>query len=334
VIEQYPTIVRLSLGKIDADLAANIDILCNDCGGTVFHEVALNRMASAAFGSDLSYYLAYQDAELVGCCPCHSFREGWITRSYSNLSANEMPYGGWVFDENAVSLEGLLAKTRTHALESLSIVSNIALQQAVKTAWEKLGAKSHETVLVGLEGQTEEEIFNSLKHSQKQKIRRALKLGLEAVSLDPGDFGVFTALGTDLKRKAGLKIRDEAFYKGVFSHYHALGRAVCTAVRYQGEYISTGIALANSNYAIGWAAGRKIGIPNNLYQNELLIWDQIRWAKNLGCAYLDLGAIHPDRLPHLLRMKLSFSRETKKFYSYSIRKLPFRLAHFARRLCK
>lgn len=328
------SVIRLYENKIDSILEANIKRLSDEFNGTVFHEVLLNRIAAKAFGSDLSYYLAYSGEQLVGCCPCHSFRDGFLAGSYSNLSAYEMPYGGWVFDENAVSLEDLLAKTRTYALESLSIVSNIALEPKTEMAWNELGAKAHETVLVSLENRTEEAIFNSLKHSQKQKIRRALKLGLEVISLDPKDFVVFTNLSTDLKRNAGLRLRDEAFYKGVFSHYHALGRAVCTVVRHRGEYISAGIALANRNYAIGWAAGRKIGIPNNLYQNELLIWDQIRWAKNLGCAYLDLGAIHPDRLPHLLRMKLSFSKETKNFYSYSIRKLPFRLAHFARRLCK
>lgn len=328
------TVERINAECIGAAWSGEIDSFIQNHGGTVFHEVALNRIAAAAFGTCLSYFLAYQGGRLIGCCPCHTFSRRLLSASFSNLSSYEMPYGGWIYDAQSTSLGKLMAKTKTGFLEALSIVSNIVLDPIQEQAYLDLGAKAHDTVLIKLTGMNEEEIFTNLKHSQKQKIRRALKLGLEAVSLGPEDFAVFTGLNADLKNNANLRIRDGSFYSGVFSHYHGLGRAVCTAVRYQDQYISTGIALANKNYAIGWAAGRKIGIPNNLYQNELLIWDQIKWANRLGCAYLDLGAIHPDRLPHLLRMKFSFSKETRYFYSYSIRKWPYRVVNKARVLLK
>lgn len=299
-------------------------------GGTVFHELALNRFASKAFGSRLTYILAKTNGELAGFCPCHSYRRKGLIYSYSNLSSFELPYGGWVFDPSLVSNSLLIKQMPVHFNERISLMTNLESGTGSQTTGFQ-HEKKQQTVIVKLGGKSNEAIFDSFKHSQKQKIRRAVKLGLSAREAHPEEFGQFWALSAELKQRTGMKIRDANFYQDVYRHYHALGRATCTVISHEGEDISGGLVLANSNYAFGWVAGRKTGIPNNLYQNELLIWSQIQWANNLGIKYLDLGAVDPEKLPHLMRIKLSFSQELAPYYYVNIRRFSCRLLSILRR---
>lgn len=321
------SIKRLPIEDMDPGLQRDLDLFMENHGGTVFHETALNRFASKAYGTELSYFLAYKGMELVGCMPCHSFRRKLLVESHSNLSSYELPYGGWVFDQDLTGIHELIAKTKPGRFESLHIKSNIEKDAVQKPATIVSRFSTLNTVILSLTGLSNDQLFKALVSKQRYKIRHAGKIGIEVVQLTPANLDLFFELFTEMKVRVGLRMRDQEFYQDVFSHYHALGRAICLAALYEKEHISSLILLANKNFTIWWLAGRKSGLSNSLYQNELLLWESIKWANGFGSRYFDLCGVDEEKLPHLSRIKLSFSKDVRPFYSYSIRPLSFRIVN-------
>lgn len=317
---------RLSIKHMDQGLKNQIDEFNDAFHGTIYHETWFNEVSAEFFGTDLDYFLAFLDGELVGICPCHSLRKGMIISSYSNLTHHDLPYGGWVYNHIRVSLEQLLKNTRLRANEALQISSNIELSPDTPyKAVAIIPVTNAKTVVVELAGRDDEDLFNSFKHSQKNKIRKAAKLGVEIRQSGPEGIAEFHELLAELKSKVGKSFSPKDYFTRIFNHYHGQGKAMCFLARYEEVSISTLIMLANKTFATIWMGGRKMNIPKNLYQNELMIWEAIKWGRSIGCNFFDLCVVNEARYPNLSRMKLSFSHDVRHYYFYSIKKFPFRV---------
>jgi len=174
--------------------------------------------------------------------------------------------------------------------------------------------RAMQTLVLDLSHQAEEAIFSGFEKKQRNKIRRAYKLDVKVEMIELERFDLFMKLSNELKERVGLKRIDPSFYRLILSHYQKLGKAVCIAASYNDEIISSMILLSNSNYTIAWVAGRKSDMPNNLYQNEMLLWESIRWGIAYGSKYIDFCGLDEEELPHLARMKLSFSDDKRPFF--------------------
>lgn len=293
--------------------------------GTVFHEPFFNWISAQFLGSELSFYLAHKNGCLAGICPCHTYNKGVIRISYSNPTSYDLVYGGWVYDSSMVSLERLLKTMKVRPNEAIHVSSNIELSEDKPYRIEALKTKTANTVLIELKGRSEEELFSGFKHSQKNKIRKAQKLGVSICQICPDDIGRFHSLLAELKGNLGKKYASEEYFRRIFRYYHAQNRAACFMARYGGEDISTLIVLANKAFATIWFGGRKMGIPNNLYQNELMIWEAIKWAKAYGSDYFDLCTVDEENYANLARIKLSFSKDVRPYYHYSIKGLAYKM---------
>jgi hypothetical protein len=294
-------------------------------GGTIFHEPAFNKIASEVFHTRLSYFLAMQDGLMIGFCPCHSFKDRLLTHSFSNLSSYEIPYGGWVFDDSRASYSELLRLTPLEFTEGLHISTSIDFDPERQVFPIDNACSTLRTLVLKICDMGAESIFDQFSSKQKNKIRRAYKVGVRAENISPDNFDVFWDLSSELKRRTGLKIRDKTYYKRVFSHYHNLGMAQCIAAKHHDEFISTMILMANPNYAIAWVAGRKSDLPNNLYQNEMLFWEAIKWGISRESKYFDFCGLDEEKLPQLARIKLSFSDDVKNFYTFTKKRMGYRV---------
>jgi lipid II:glycine glycyltransferase (peptidoglycan interpeptide bridge formation enzyme) len=317
-------VVRKHIESISETEKKQIDELIELNGGTVFHETRFNIIASNTFKTKLTYFLAFNNNELIGICPCHTLKDRCLYLSYSNLASYEIPYGGWIYNKD-VSVKELLMKTNLRLNESLMYASNIQIDKDADNYFNKIKQIEQNTVILNLSPSVEQ-LFDSKLNSQlRKKIRKAVKLGITVDKIKSEDFNVFLDLFAELKTKAGLKQRNNNYYQQVMSEYEKQGKAVCLAAKYNNEYISAMILLANKFITIAWVGGRKIGIPNNLYQNELLIWEAIKWAKEFGSKYFDLSGLNETKLPHLARIKLSFSKDIVPFYSFAKNSLYFKI---------
>jgi len=318
-------IIRKNITELNANDKSTIDKFVEDNDGLIFHETTFNEIVANNFKTKLSYALAYGNEDLIGVCPIHIIKKGLLKINYSNLSHCEVPYGGWIYDKNKISIRILMASTKIKLNESLNYWSTI---QPNNNDYLNSGITEmvrFNTVILDL-STTIDDIFNkSLSSKQRNKIRRAQKLGVVIENIPLSNFDGFIKLSSQLKLKIGSPLRASSYYKNVFEFYSKKKKAVCLAAKYNGQYISSMILLANNNYTIAWIAGRQTDISNNLYQNEYLWWESIIWAKKYGSKYLDLCGLDELKLPQLARIKLSFSKNIVPFYLIVKKTLLFRV---------
>jgi hypothetical protein len=318
-------VIRKPLSGFNEKEKIEIDVFIEQNGGLVFHEYYFNKIASEVYRTFCFYYTAFIGNEIVGICPVHVIRHGVLRILFSNMSSNEIPYGGWVYNENKTSVLSLVKNTKLYSNESLSYSSNI---QSVNNKFELIrmpGIKKFSTVVLDLSSSVED-LFNKIIPSKhRNKIRRAQKLGVRIETIPFEKFDEFLSLNLELKEKVGLANGLPEFYRRIMGYYILKGRVVCLAAKYENQLISGMILLANKNYTIAWVAGRKVNLPNNLYQNELLWWESILWAKEFGSRYLDLCGLDEINLPHLARIKLSFSKEIAPFYFFTKKTIVYRI---------
>ncbi len=308
-------IIRKSIYTISESEKKQIDQFIELNNGLLFHETLFNSIISIFFNSKLSYFLAYDGNCLMGVCPCHSFKDGFLNKSFSNMSSFEIPYGGWIYDSDKININKLLSKTKISCNEILQYTSNIQEHSNPYLNLTKFKPHRQNTVILDLSPSLDDMYFSLMKAKQRNKIERAKKLGITAEEIKIEKLSDFIALSRELKDKVNLKIESEELYKIVLAAYKNDKKAVCLAAKYNNEYISAMILLSNTNFTIAWVAGRKAEIANNLYQNELLWWETIVYSKNWGSKYLDLCGLDEEKLPHLARIKLSFSKDIRPFYS-------------------
>jgi hypothetical protein len=299
-------------------------IICNM--GTPFHEVYFNCIASECFHTSAFYLIVYQKEKIVGVCPIHYITNGFIKMGYSNLDNFEIPYGGWIYDRAEISLRELVKCFKIGWMEMLQYRSNIIIDE---TSDDYQGYFPFDTVILDLKRDIED-IYCGLNTKTRNKIRRASKIGVKIRYLSIKELDAFMTLTRELKKRIGHPCREEFYYK-VFEKYQNEQRIQCIVTEYRNEIISGGIIIANKNFAIGWIPGRKNHIPNNLYQNELLFWEHIVWGKNNNVRYLDFNGLDQNKLPHLARLKLSFSKDIKHFYGKSYKNVFFKVFN---KLCK
>ena len=107
--------------------------------------------------------------------------------------------------------------------------------------------------------------------------------------------------------------------------YYERNKIKVFAAKHKDEYISAVLNIGNKNMIHAWIAGRINNIPKNLYQNELLWWESIKWAKEIGSRYYDLCVVEKERLPNIAKFKLGFSKTLIPFYHITKRPKSFKI---------
>lgn len=320
-------IQRMPFERIEADLKAELDLFNIDHGGTVFHETKFNGIASQSFGTELSYLIARAKDEIVGICPCHAIRRGYLTNSYSNMTFREIPYGGWVCDGNPDIGASLYKKLPLRANESLTCVTSpFHAMRPFRRARIR-----YQTALIALD-QAEEMIMRaSVSSNTRHNINRAAKKGVRIVGVEKVE--TFLELYKILKSSVGVAY-DEAslnFLRGIHNAYKDSEQAYIVGAEYEGELISAMLCLGNVNLQHAWVAGRIADLPGNIYQNELMWWKSILEAKNRGSRHFDLCVIEQERLPGIARFKMGFSKKMIDLYGITSKPLIYSLMSRAQR---
>lgn len=314
---------RKKLNELSANECRDLDDFIISNGGSPFHEVTFNTIAKEYFNCDAEIMIAANDRnQVVGVCIIHFFKRGILREGFSGLCNNEVPYGGWIYDKDKVSLDELLKHTLAGMNEKIHYYSNVCYED--NSYYQSVRFKANQTVVVDLSKELGTYFETELNSHTRNKIRKAQKSGVITRHLVPQEMDAFNMISQELKQRVGMK-NEYPFYKRIFDTYYEMGRCTCIAEEYLGEIISAGIMLYNNNMSVGWVAARKNDLPGNLYQNELLLWDSIVWSKDKGCAYFDLSGLDEQKHPQLARIKLSLSRDVRFFYSSTLQNLPVRV---------
>lgn len=317
-------IFRKNISEIDENQRDEINQLIEENNGLIFHETKFNEIVSESFDTGLSYLVAYKNGELAGICPLHTIKKGLVKLTYSNPTIFEVPYGGWVFDKSQISISELINRMKFEFNESLIYWSNIQIEDDV---YKNLQTKKTElqTPIIDLSYTTDEILHRNVARRRRQNINSAIRKGVSVEKIGLENFEIFQKLSKKLKNNLGLKEGPEIFYDKLYRYYFDKNKVSIFAAKFEGKYISTYFNIGNRHIIHVWIAGRIVNLPKSLFQNQLLMWESIKWAKKNGSKYFDLCVLEQKRLPHIARFKLGFSKNIVPFYHLSRRPISFRI---------
>lgn len=319
-------IIEKDINNLSEDELKNIDNYIEKNGGLVFHETAFNEIAAKYFDFNLKYLLAFNDSnELIGVCPVHFRQNGLIKKSISGLHMFGIPYGGWIYKNTVTDMNELLDRHFIKKNESFELRTNIVLQEEnTNTLYNK--SKRLYTAIINLNNNSEEDILsNQISKNTRHNIKRAGKKGVTIELIDYSNLNIFIELLLNLNKEKKMRFTDTKFYEDLFFFYSPLDKMKILVAKNNKKYISALCIIGNKNVMHAWIAGRISNLPKNIYQNELLWWESIKWAKNIGASYYDLCVIEKENLPNIAQFKMGFSKELVPFYYISKKGISYKI---------
>jgi len=205
-------IFRKDILEIDDNQRKNINQFIEENNGLIFHETKFNEIVSESFDTSLSFLLAYKNNKLAGICPMHTIKNGILNLTYSNPAIFEVPYGGWVFDNEQISIQHLLNQINPSFNEHLTYWSNIQIK-GNSNEYYNLAFSSHQTAVIDL-SPDEDTIWEGVINSKRRNmIRKALKSGVKIRSYGAEGFESYYPLMTAMHDKASLKTKPVTYYE-------------------------------------------------------------------------------------------------------------------------
>lgn len=290
--------------------------------GLIFHEPEFNLIVSEFYNTSLFYWIAYEQNEMVGLCPGHLIKRKMLNQIHSNPTIFEIPYGGWVYNRSKISLTELLDSLSLKLNESLSYWTSFEDSKEIKK--EEYYMKK-ETAIINLKESKDDILQHVISKNTRHNIRRAKKKGVSFKALNITNFEEFEELSDSLKLNLDMVLPEKGFYKKLFDYYHNDNKISALVAIFNDKNISGLLTIGNENCMHAWIAGRIKELPKNIYQNELLWWESIKWAKSIGSGKYDLCVIEKEQLPGIAQFKLGFSKNLVSFYHLPIRPIPYRV---------
>lgn len=315
-------IIRKNIDQITASEIALIDQFVEINNGLIFHEIDFNVIVAETFNTSLFYALAYEREMLIGICPIHRIKKGFLQQSFSGPSQFEVPYGGWVYNKKFTSFNILFNNFSLKINEVLTYCSSILLNEEDISASKSINYKYY-SGLIDL-SKTEQELWESSIHSKRRnKVRKAEKNGITVEISGIDKLDIFFSLLLEMNAKAGIRSKINAYYEKILKKYYPFKCSILLA-SFEGVTIAGNMLIGNKNMIHYWQGASKLGIVNN-GQGELLQWEGIKWAKSTNSKFYDLCVIEPERLPHIAQFKMGFVNELVPYYCFIKKQLSFRI---------
>jgi lipid II:glycine glycyltransferase (peptidoglycan interpeptide bridge formation enzyme) len=167
-----------------------------------------------------------------------------------------------------------------------------------------------------------------LSRNSRSKIYKSYGVGLEFNSLDEKDFEEFYNLYENHVRGMQSKPHPRGYFKKIMEAYILGKNLFMFGARYKGKLISANLFMTAGNYMeVRFLADDRD--CRNLFPNNFLYSEMIKWAYDNGIRYVDFGGI-PKKMISNIEFKKSFGAEecpifTGYFFRNSLQKIIFRI---------
>ncbi|NQU85305.1 MAG: GNAT family N-acetyltransferase [Mariniphaga sp.] len=281
--------------------------------GTVFHEPFLNKLIKKYHKTDF-YYLVDSVDQFKVICPVHT-NSNSINKDISFKALGDVPYGGFLGDI-PVPLSEIKPK-----LFDRVVYAGMPRNNGYQNNIPLIG----ETCMVDLT-LSEDDIFNKVINPKRRNmIRKAMKSNVKVVKYDTIDgFELYKPLLEELHARLGYHHLKIEFYKELFEYYSQKKQAILMLAFSNGVLLSGNFLVGNKNI-FHYYKGASTANIKNLGQGELLQWEGIKWAKEIGTKYYDLCNLNKEKLPALYRFKTGISSDIYQYPVYSKTSLSYRL---------
>ncbi len=316
--------IRKQYTDLSQDEIQKIEKINVEFGGLIFHETKFNQIVQETFNTELSYWIALSSTgTMIGFCPMHTEKRGFLKYSYSSPTHLSVPFGGWIFNSSMVTHDELIQGMKYGINESGIYFSSIqfptdSFQQT------KLPVKRLSTPIIDL-SQTEEDIWNnSLKPSRRKRVRKSQKEGVVMKRYGAEGLEILLPCIKDLYQKINRPDKPDDYYRKVIDYYAPKNQACIIVAERDGEVLAGNIVIGNKFYMHLWAGAVRYNAPS-IGLSEAIDWESIAWAKQNGFSYIDLCVIDEENLPQLAFYKLEITNHVVPFYHMVTSKLSFKI---------
>jgi hypothetical protein len=310
-------------GRDAARLAAFVD---GHAAASIFHLPGWNRVVQRVFGTDFTYLMALDGDDVVGAMPCHIAHRGKDGDfCYSPPRLHEVSYGGpLVIGERQAAVAERLVRAAAGLGKRVTVDIFNAPENSAWLSETSLPAKQFETAYVDLTAAVEEIWRGSLDTNRRNMIRKAEKSGVEIVEGATEDLETYLGLARETAVRGGFHPPNGEYYDEVLKAFSPAGQTRLLLARREGETLAGGLFLRQARRSYYWL-GASTAEAGHYGQGEALQWAAIQWAKASGCETYDLVGIERDRLPHIARFKLGFTKRLVPFSYTQFRHLSDRV---------
>ena len=293
-------IKRIKAADLSAEEITLIDAFIEANAGLVFHSVEFNVIAAGYAGTELEYWLAYDEGSMIALLPVHLVGQGLTKHYISGLTTFEIPYGGWIHGPD-VNTETLCKCSKLKINETLLICTSFLSDDS----YVRTGSK-RETAVIVLQNADMDVLWNRIDSKRRNMIRKAERSDIRIQALDLDDIADFYGLLQKMHRRKGFKSKTEQYYRAIYQSLSFQQARVLVAYL-NNTPVSTIMLVGNKNAWHYWQGATDT--EYNLGAGELLQWHAIQYAFNQGSKLYDMCVIERDRLPNIALFKLSFGAE-------------------------
>tara|TARA_Y100001970_G_scaffold290568_1_gene424742 strand:- start:185 stop:1141 length:957 start_codon:yes stop_codon:yes gene_type:complete len=287
----------------------SIQEVINTHNGSVFHEYKLNKIFSLKFKTEL-FYLVNNPDNISIACPIHKEKLENNLIKYHSIPLYDIPYGGFVGYPIPV-----LSKFSLGFNEALNYTGFPYSDGYDSNALSKYSYG--ETCMVDL-SLAEDEIFDKILDSNRRNmIRKAIKNNIIIKKYFSKDgLNEFWKILSKLHDKLGYSQLTYDLYLEIFNKYKKL-KKIFTLIAYKEDRVISGIlVIGNSSYMHYYKGASETKIKN-YGQGELLQWEAIKLAKELGTSYYDLCNLNKKKLPSIYKFKTGISNKIYLYPKYT-----------------
>lgn len=164
---------------------------------------------------------------------------------------------------------------------------------------------------------SEEEQFEKLKDGYRTNIRKARKKGIEICHLQSLEaVKAYYRLHCRTRQRHGLPPQSWLFFKKIHEHVIAQGQGFVTLASLDHQWIAGAVFFIAGEQAL-----YKFGASDMAYQqlrpNNLLMWEAIRQARQLGCTHFCFGRTDPHNAG-LIKFKSNWGAQARSLSYYRI----------------
>lgn len=307
--------------QLTPDKCKAIDEFVTTNGGLIFHETFYNKAVSKYWKTELEYILLESgNGEISAVLVCHKVSERFRATAHAGFSNAETPYGGWVVKKES-NIENLYESTEK-GLTLASLLWENPFSQVNYDGFVKV--KENETGGINLLNEEEEIWTKVLNGNRRNMIRRAQKEGIIVRIIGMDEFHKFDELNTKLRVRFNLSVTPDGFHESLMEHYGPKNQAAVLLAEREGELLYGIFVLGNKNVMHYWH-GAPAEDVKNLGQGELLQWEAIRFAREIGSSIYDLCVIEEERLPSIAKFKLGFTENRIPYGTYVAKTFGFKI---------
>jgi lipid II:glycine glycyltransferase (peptidoglycan interpeptide bridge formation enzyme) len=147
------------------------------------------------------------------------------------------------------------------------------------------------TVLVDLR-QSEDEILGQMKRNTRYNIRLASRKGVVVQEGNESDLPMFCQLMQVTAARSDYMPYDLAYFQEAWRQFAPQDMIKLLIAYYQGEPLAAVMVIAFGQWAV-YKWGASSNAHRDKKSNNLLQWAAMRWSKERGCHYYDMGGISP-----------------------------------------